>query len=78
MARYCNIAEQWAESSCFGSVTAEEVLEQMLVNDGQAHRGFRKNIFNDTLKLVGIAAGPHKEAQTVVQFEYVSGVLRTG
>ena len=34
MARYCIINETWAESSCFGSVTAEEVLEQMLVNDG--------------------------------------------
>ena len=27
MARYCVINETWAESSCFGSVTAEEVLE---------------------------------------------------
>ena len=34
MSRYCIINETWAESSCFGSVTAEEVLEQMLVNDG--------------------------------------------
>lgn len=27
MARYCVINETWAESSCFGSVTAEEVME---------------------------------------------------
>lgn len=34
MARYCNIDEIWAESSCYGSVTAAEVMEQMIVNDG--------------------------------------------
>jgi len=27
MARYCMINETWAESSCFGSVTAAEVME---------------------------------------------------
>ena len=46
----------------------------MLVNDGQKHRGFRKNIFNDGLFLVGISAGPHQSAQTVVQFEYAKGL----
>jgi hypothetical protein len=59
MARYCVINEVWAESSCFGSFTAEEVIEQMLVNDGQSHRGFRKNIFNETLSIVGISCGVH-------------------
>jgi hypothetical protein len=29
----------------------------MLVNDGQKHRGFRKNIFNEDLFITGIAAG---------------------
>jgi hypothetical protein len=78
MARYCNIDEVWAESSCFGGVTAEQVLEQMLVNDGQKHRGFRKSIFNEELRIVGIAAGPHKEAQTVIHIDYAKGVLKEG
>ena len=59
MARYCTINEVWAESSCFGSFSADEVMEQMLVNDGQAHRGFRKNIFNNTLTIVGISCAKH-------------------
>ena len=62
MARYCGINETWAESSCFGSISAAEVMEQMIVNDGQKHRGFRKNIFNEDLCLTGIAAGPHVTA----------------
>lgn len=57
LSRYCIVDETWAESCCFGCVSAEEVLEKMIVNDGQAHRGFRKNIFNPVLTVVGIATG---------------------
>ena len=78
MSRYCIINETWAESSCFGSVTAEEVLEQMLVNDGQAHRGFRKNIFNPLLTVVGIASGHHASGGSIAQFEYAKGILKEG
>lgn len=77
MARYCTINEVWAESSCFGSFSAEEVMEQMLVNDGQAHRGFRKNIFNNTLSIVGISCGKHP-AGSIAQFEYAKGLLKEG
>ena len=78
MARYCIINETWAESSCFGSICAEEVMEQMLVNDGQAHRGFRKNIFNRVLGVVGIACGHHSSGGSIAQFEYAKGTLKEG
>ena len=78
MARYCMINETWAESSCFGSTTPTEVVEQMLVNDGQTHRGFRKAMFNPLLTIVGIASGYHSQAETMTQFEYAKGILREG
>lgn len=53
-------------------------MEQMLVNDGQAHRGFRKNIFNPVLKVVGIACGHHASGGSIAQFEYAKGVLKEG
>lgn len=34
IARYCSIDEAWAESLCFGAITAEEVMERMIVDDG--------------------------------------------
>ena len=52
-------------------------MEQMLVNDGQAHRGFRKNIFNDTLTIVGISCWKHP-AGSIAQFEYAKGLLKEG
>lgn len=78
MSRYCIINETWAESSCFGSVSADEVLEQMMVNDGQVHRGFRKNIFNPVLTVIGIATGHHASGGTIAQFDYAKGILKEG
>jgi hypothetical protein len=53
-------------------------MEQMLVNDGQAHRGFRKNIFNKVLTVVGIACGHHASGGSIAQFEYAKGILKEG
>ena len=50
----------------------------MLVNDGQAHRGFRKNIFNRLLTVVGIASGHHASGGSIAQFEYAKGLLKEG
>jgi len=50
----------------------------MLVNDGQAHRGFRKNIFNEVLTVVGIACGHHASGGSIAQFEYAMGILKEG
>ena len=50
----------------------------MLVNDGQAHRGFRKNIFNRVLGVVGIACGNHSSGGSIAQFEYAKGTLKEG
>ena len=49
-----------------------------MVNDGQAHRGFRKNIFNKVLTVVGIACGHHASGGTIAQFEYAKGILYEG
>ena len=44
--RYGVIDESWAESNIFGAITAEEVVERLIVCDGQPTRGFRKSMFN--------------------------------
>jgi hypothetical protein len=78
LARYCLIDEAWAESLCFGATTPEDVLERMLVDDGQASRGHRKNIFSREMKVIGIATAPHMETGNVVLFEYAKSILREG
>jgi len=45
--RYANIDETWAESNIFGGLNSKEVIERLIVCDGQPTRGFRKSLFND-------------------------------
>ena len=47
IARYANIDECWAESDIFGGLNTKEVIERLIVCDGQPTRGFRKSFFND-------------------------------
>jgi uncharacterized protein YkwD len=40
-------------------VRGRDVIESLLVDDGVADRGHRKNIYQSSARLVGIACGPH-------------------
>ncbi len=78
LARYCNVDESWAENLCFGVTSAAEVLERLIVDDGQPARGHRKNLFNTEMALCGVAAGIHTSADNVVLAEYAKCILREG
>lgn len=66
ISRYGVIDESWAESNIFGAITAEEVVERLIVCDGQPTRGFRKSLFNPHLHLCGIYSGAHKTHENMV------------
>jgi len=78
ISRYGIIDETWAESNIFGGYNAQEVVERLLVCDGQPTRGFRKTLFNDQLLLCGISCGVHTAHGNIIQLEYVKGLLREG
>lgn len=59
-------------------ISPDEVLERLIVDDGQAARGFRKNIFNKELKFCGISTGTHSTLDNIILFEYVNGILKEG
>lgn len=62
----------------FQALTAKEVIERLIVDDGQAARGQRKNMFNPDLKNCGIAAGPHATEESVILIDYASALLKDG
>ena len=72
------IDNAWAESLCFQAVTALEVMERLIVDDGQSARGHRKSIFNKELINCGVACGLHKSLDNVIQLEYSSAILKDG
>lgn len=53
------------ENCCYGRSAAREVVVRLLIDDGTADRGYRKNILNPAFKLVGTAFGLHKTQQTM-------------
>lgn len=78
ISRYGTIDETWAESNIYGAVDAKEVIERLLVCDGQPTRGFRKTFFNDQLRICGIVAGPHAAHGNMIQLEFVKALLHDG
>lgn len=78
MARYCTIDESWAESLCFGLASANEVMERLIVDDGQPARGHWKNMFSKDLNYCGVATGVHCTNDNVILFEYTKKILKEG
>ncbi|WP_084580619.1 CAP domain-containing protein [Sphingomonas azotifigens] len=48
------------EAIAFGSSDAEQVVRQMIIDDGVADRGHRRLLFNPRLRFVGIGCAPHR------------------
>ena len=76
--KYGNIDETWAESAIFGGLDAKEVVERLIVCDGQPTRGFRKTLYNDQLNFCGVSTGLHQSHDNLIQLEYVKGLLQDG
>ena len=76
--RYGQIDETWGESNIFGGLDSAEVIERLIVSDGQIKRGFRKNMFNENINLCAVATGPHSVHHNMIQVEYVKNLLEKG
>ena len=48
-----------AENIAFNDHSAEDILVNFVLDDGNVNRGHRENLFNEKLEVVGIACGKH-------------------
>ena len=78
ISKYGTIDEGWAESSLYGVLNTKEVMERLIVCDGQANRGFRQSVFSDEFRACGIATGIHAAHDNMIQIEYVNKLLKRG
>jgi hypothetical protein len=76
--KYCEWDTACAESIDFGSRLAEDVIINLIVDDGVAERFQRKNLFNPEFKFTGVGMGPHREFGIVTVLNYVAGVREPG
>ncbi|HEY3270076.1 MAG TPA: CAP domain-containing protein [Geothrix sp.] len=64
-----------AENISTGEEEARQVVIQLLIDDGVAGRGHRRNLFNPGLHQAGAGSAPHRDYRMVTVIDYADGFV---
>ena len=70
--RYGEWMGKIAENIDFGGASGEEIIINLMIDDGNINRGHRKNIFETSFHVTGIAFAPHKKYGYCCVLNYAS------
>ena len=76
--KFCEWDGAIAENMDFGFKKAENILLNMIIDDGVKERFQRMNLFNPDFKKIGIAVGPHKDYGICAVIGYCKNVRPLG
>ena len=76
--QYCEWDGAISENLDFGFKIPENIIMNMLIDDGDENRYQRMNLFFPDFKYMGVAVGPHRDYEICVVIEYAYNIREKG
>lgn len=73
--RYGQLHSTCGENISYGASTAEDIVVQLLIDDGVPSRGHRDNILNRKFREAGVGFGQHRQMRHVCTIDFAGGYV---